>query len=107
MEEEKKSDDASHAEVKPLSSETPNTESTGAPVVQEETKPGAKKEETTPKKSGRLGQGVRFFLLDLPLFVLLVLYAILHLAEYAKEELFSAQYEGVMWDGYRKAEEIT
>jgi len=30
-----------------------------------------------------------------------------YLAQYDKEELYSSQYEGLMWDGVRRAEEIT
>lgn len=63
---------------------------------------------SSPQKPiGVLGQLLRFLLLDLPLLLLLSLYAGMHLADWAKEEFFSAQYEGLMWDGTRKAEEIT
>ena len=65
-------------------------------------------ESSSPKKPiGVLGQCLRFLLLDLPLLLILSLYAGMHLADWAKEEFFSAQYEGLMWDGTRKAEEIT
>ena len=61
-----------------------------------------------PSKLGTLlGQGFRILCLDLPLFILLAGYAGMMLADYAKEEFFAAQYEGLIWDGSRKAEEIT
>ena len=58
-------------------------------------------------KIGPVGHGMRFFLLDLPLLVLLSIYAAVQLAEYAKEELFASQYEGLLWGSARQAEEIT
>lgn len=54
-----------------------------------------------------MGQSLRILLLDLPLLLFLSLYAGVLLLEYAKEDLFAVQYEGLVWDGQRRAEEIT
>ena len=66
-----------------------------------------KKEDSPPPSVGLAGQSCRFLFLDLPLLVLLTLYAGMQLVEYAKEEFFSAQYGGLMWDVARQKDEIT
>lgn len=54
-----------------------------------------------------VGQSLRFILLDIPLLMVLLLYASAMLAEYAKENLFASLYEGLLWDDDRKSKEIT
>lgn len=109
VEEEKKTDDMSHdggVVYTPPKEETP-VESKMTDKA-ESSKPVESKTATVePKPIGVLGQSFRFLLLDLPLLLLLSLYAGMHLADWAKEEYFSNQYEGLMWDGTRQAEEIT
>ena len=108
VEEEKKSDDMSHngeGETVPSPKDPPTP--SFQQQQQQQTTTTVGKPSPEPKPVGWVGQSCRFLFLDLPLFVLLSLYAGMQLADYAKEQLFSAQYEGLIWDAPRKMDEIT
>lgn len=107
-EEEKKTDDPPPLpkETHSVRFEKPSVAEAPAPlrVIEEKKK---NKEEAAPNSVAAAPSFFLLHLLDLALFVLLSLYGGVLLIEYAKEELFSAQYEGLIWDGPRKADEIT
>jgi hypothetical protein len=83
---------------------------TAPTAVTETRKPGAKGEVPLSSSGGSKSifvGSIRFCLLDLPIFLLLTLFGTVMFVDYAKEEFFATQYEGLMWDGDRQSEEIT
>lgn len=110
VEEEKKSDDQDTNVPTQPSPEKPQQQQQQQAATPSVSSDEAGKDPTTTKDSapvGLAGQSFRCLFLDLPMLLVLSLYAGMQLADYAKEEFFSAQYEGLIWDVARQKEEIT
>jgi hypothetical protein len=104
VEEEKKSEEPVMVE-----NEDPLPPGNVPPPVTESPKPVKPEPPLSSSGGGKsfLIGGARFCFLDLPIFLLLTAFGTVMLIDYAKEEFFATQYEGLMWDGDRRAEEIT